>query len=121
MRFDTQSQGDPSGVPPSDGDGLARSTDSGSRQRHFYEEECDREFEITRPHNCGQLYGYLIAHKFQTGLKVLGLDLAARSVLELCCGSGMISESFAMAGATVTGIDFSPAAIERAHERVRRY
>jgi 2-polyprenyl-3-methyl-5-hydroxy-6-metoxy-1,4-benzoquinol methylase len=121
MKLDTQSQSDASAVQPSVGDGLARPTDSGSRQRHFYEEECDPEFEIARPHNCGQLYRYLIDHKFQTGLKVLSLDLAGRSVLEICCGSGMISESFAMAGATVTGIDFSPAAIERAHERMRHH
>ena len=92
-----------------------------SRQRHFYEEECDSEFEIARPHNCGRLYQFLIEYKFQAGLEVLGLKLAGRSVLELCCGSGMMSEKFARAGATVTGIDFSPAAIARARERARRY
>ena len=92
-----------------------------SQQRHFYEEECDPEFEIVRPHDCGRLYQFLIEHKFQTGLDVLALKLAGRSVLEVCCGSGMMSEKFARDGATVTGIDFSPAAICRARERARRY
>jgi hypothetical protein len=37
-------------------------------QRHSYDEACDPEFEIACPHGCGQLYQFLIAHKFQTGL-----------------------------------------------------
>ena len=94
---------------------------SWSQQRHFYDEECDPEFEITRPHGCGRLYDFLIEHKFRTGLAVLGLDLAGLSVLEICCGSGMMAEKFARAGARVIGTDFSPAAIARARERTRRY
>jgi 2-polyprenyl-3-methyl-5-hydroxy-6-metoxy-1,4-benzoquinol methylase len=91
------------------------------RQRHFYDEECDPEFEIARPHNCGRLYQFLIEEKFRTGIRMLGLELAGKSVLEVCCGSGMISEKFARAGAMVTGLDFSSAAIARAQERARRY
>ncbi len=98
----------------------ASSTGAWSLQQRFYEEECDSDFEIARPHNCGRLYQFLIEHKFRTGLHVLGLDLAGCSVLEVCCGSGMMSEKFARAGATVTGIDFSPAAIARASVRARR-
>jgi SAM-dependent methyltransferase len=94
---------------------------SWSQQRHFYDEECDPEFEITRPHGCGRLYDFLIEHKFRTGLAVLGLDLAGLSVLEVCGGSGMMAEKFARAGAKVTGTDFSSAAITRARERARRY
>ncbi|MBF6571140.1 MAG: methyltransferase domain-containing protein [Candidatus Binataceae bacterium] len=94
---------------------------SWSRQRHFYDEECDPEFEITRPHGCGRLYDFLIEHKFRTGLAVLGLDIAGMSVLEVCCGSGMMSEKFVRADARVTGTDFSPAAIARARDRARRY
>ena len=94
---------------------------SWSQQRHFYDEECDPEFEITRPHGCGRLYDFLIEHKFRTGLGVLGLDLAGMSVLEICCGSGMMAEKFARAGARVIGTDFSHAAIARARERSRRY
>jgi SAM-dependent methyltransferase len=78
-------------------------------------------FEIRRPHVCGRLYKFLIEHKFRTGLAVLGLDIAGMSMLEVCCGSGMMSEKFARAGAKVTGTDFSPAAIARARERARRY
>ncbi len=92
-----------------------------SRQRHFYDEACDPEFEITRPHGCGRLYEFLIEHKFRMGLGVLGLDIAGMSVLEICCGSGMMAEKFTRAGARVTATDFSPAAIARARERARRY
>ncbi len=90
-------------------------------QRHYYDEACDPEFEITRPHGCGRLYKFLISHKFQVGLEVLELDLAGRTVLEVCCGSGMMSEYLVRRGAQVTGIDFSQAAITRAQERAQRY
>jgi SAM-dependent methyltransferase len=97
--------------------------EQGSRDRQlvFYEEECDPEFEVTRPHGCGRLYEFLIEHKFRTGLRVLGCRVAGRSILEICCGSGMMAEKFARAGAEVTGIDFSAAAIARARERAHRY
>jgi SAM-dependent methyltransferase len=91
------------------------------QQRHFYEEECDPEFEITRPHGCGRLYEFLIDYKFQSGLNLLGLDLYQRTLLEVCCGSGMMSEKFAELGAIVTGTDFSPTAVARARERARRF
>lgn len=90
-------------------------------QRHFYDEECDPEFEIVRPHSCGRLYEYLMEQKFQAGLDMVGMKLRGCSVLEICCGSGMMSEKFAARGALVTGVDFSPAAIERASERARRF
>jgi 2-polyprenyl-3-methyl-5-hydroxy-6-metoxy-1,4-benzoquinol methylase len=64
-------------------------------QRHYYDEACDPEFEITRPHGCGRLYQFLISHKFQTGLAVLGVELAGKTVLEVCCGSGMLAEELA--------------------------
>jgi len=91
------------------------------RQRAFYDEECDPEFEITRPHGCGPLYEFLINYRFRTGLQMLGFELAGRTVLEVCCGSAMMTEKFARAGGAVTGIDFSPGAIGRARERARRY
>jgi 2-polyprenyl-3-methyl-5-hydroxy-6-metoxy-1,4-benzoquinol methylase len=90
------------------------------RQLSFYDEECDPEFEISRPHGCGRLYEFLIEHKFRAGLRVLGFGMAGRSVLEVCCGSGMMAEKFARTGAAVTGIDFSSAAVARAQERARR-
>src|SRR5437870_13756713 len=79
-------------------------------QRNYYDEACDPEFETTRPHTCGRLYQFLLAHKFQTGVEALGLELAGRSVLERCCGSGMMFEELASRGARVTGIDCSSAA-----------
>ncbi|HVB81977.1 MAG TPA: class I SAM-dependent methyltransferase [Candidatus Binataceae bacterium] len=91
------------------------------RQRHFYDEECDPEFEIARPHDCGRVYEYLIETKFRTAVGLLSFPLAGRTVLEICAGSGMMAEKFARAGATVTATDFSPAAIVRASERARRY
>ena len=90
-------------------------------QSHYYDEACDPEFEIRRPHGCGRLYEYLIAHKFETGLDVLGLDLRRKTVLELCCGSGLLSEALARRGALVTGTDVSTQALARARERARRY
>jgi 2-polyprenyl-3-methyl-5-hydroxy-6-metoxy-1,4-benzoquinol methylase len=90
-------------------------------QQHYYEEECSPEFEIRRPHGCGRIYEFLIDRKFRDGLEVLGLEISGMSILEVCCGSGMMSERFALAGGVVTGIDFSPAAITRARERARRY
>jgi len=90
------------------------------RQLSFYGEDCDPEFEISRPHGCGRLYDFLIEHKFRTGLRILGLEMTGRSVLEVCCGSGMMTEKFARAGGVVTGIDFSAAAVARAGERARR-
>ncbi len=92
-----------------------------TQQRHFYDEECDAEFEITRPHDCGRIYEYLIETKFRTAIGLLGFPLSGRSVLEICAGSGMMAEKFARAGATVTATDFSTAAIARAYERAQRY
>lgn len=91
------------------------------RQQRYYEEECDPEFEVTRPRDCGRVYEFLISHKVDTGLGLLGGELAGKRVLEVCCGSGMVSESLARSGAKVTAVDFSTAAIARAHERMRRY
>jgi ubiquinone/menaquinone biosynthesis C-methylase UbiE len=92
-----------------------------SLQQHYYEEECDREFEIKRPRECGQLYNYLIQEKFLAGLRLLGLPLAGATVLEVCGGSGMMAEKFVSLGAVVTASDFSLAAVDRMRERARRY
>ena len=90
-------------------------------QAQYYDEECDQEFEISRPHACGRLYQYLIRQKFWAGLDLLGVDLAGKTVLEVCCGSGMMTEHLVHLGARVTGTDLSPGAIRRAGERARRY
>jgi 2-polyprenyl-3-methyl-5-hydroxy-6-metoxy-1,4-benzoquinol methylase len=90
-------------------------------QQHFYEEECDPEFEINRPHQCGRLYDFLIDYKCSLSVELLSADLRNATLLEVCCGSGMMTEKFARLGANVTGTDFSGAAITRANERAQRY
>jgi SAM-dependent methyltransferase len=90
------------------------------RQRRFYE-ECDAEFEIKRPRECGRLYQFLIEEKFRAGVDLLDLPLAGATVLEVCAGSAMMAEMFVRAGAIVTASDFSSAAVSRMQERSRRY
>ncbi len=48
----------------------------------------------------------------------LARDKPARRILELGCGVGRFSRHLARAGHQVVGIDFSPAAIEKARARV---
>jgi SAM-dependent methyltransferase len=95
--------------------------DARVRQCHYYAEESDPEFEITRPHGCGRLYEFLIGEKLGTGLDLLGIDIAGLRLLEVCCGSGMMSEALVRQGARVTGLDVSAAAVGRAQERCRRF
>jgi SAM-dependent methyltransferase len=95
--------------------------DARERQQRYYDEGSDPEFEISRPHGCGRLYEFLIDEKLGVGLDVLGLELRGLTVLEVCCGSGMISEALARQGARVTGVDLSHAAVARACERARRF
>jgi 2-polyprenyl-3-methyl-5-hydroxy-6-metoxy-1,4-benzoquinol methylase len=90
-------------------------------QQHYYDEATNPEFEIRRPRGCGKIYEYLIEHKFRTGMSVLGLDVTGLTVLEVCCGSGLMTEALARRGARVTGTDVSFQALVRARERARRY
>ncbi len=87
----------------------------------FKKNNTDNEFEIDRPHGSGYLYNFLLNHKFQKALKVLPFPIKGVSVLDICCGSGMISEYYAKKGAKVSGIDLSPEAVERAIIRSERY
>jgi len=79
------------------------------------------EFEINRPHNAGRLYNFLINYKFKEALKVLSFSIKGLFVLDICCGSGMISEYYAQEGARVVGVDLSLNAVERARIRSQRY
>jgi 2-polyprenyl-3-methyl-5-hydroxy-6-metoxy-1,4-benzoquinol methylase len=79
-------------------------------QQHYYDEARDPEFEIRRPRGCGRVYQFLIGHKFRTGLAVLGLDVEGRTVLEVCCGSGLMTEALARRGARVTCAPWPPGA-----------
>jgi len=81
----------------------------------------DKEFEINRPHNAGRLYNFLITYKFQKALESLPFSIRGLSVLDICCGSGMMSEYYAKKGVKVSGIDLSPEAVERASIRSKRY
>jgi ubiquinone/menaquinone biosynthesis C-methylase UbiE len=81
----------------------------------------NHEFEITRPYNAGRLYNFLINYKFQEALKKLPFPVKGLSVLDVCCGSGMISEYYAKVGTKVTGADLSEEAIERAKTRSNKY
>jgi SAM-dependent methyltransferase len=101
--------------------GVIDAADRSGKQQHFYEEECDPEFEIVRPHQCGRIYSFLIDYKFRLGLALLRQNLKDASMLEICCGSGMLTEKFAAIGADVLATDFSAAAVARAEERARRY
>jgi ubiquinone/menaquinone biosynthesis C-methylase UbiE len=81
----------------------------------------DEEFEINRPHNAGWLYNFLINYKFKEVVRALPFSITGLFVLDVCCGSGMISEYYAQAGAAVVGVDLALDAIERARIRSQRY
>lgn len=49
-----------------------------------------------------------------------GLDLRGRTVLDVGCGGGILSETLAEAGALVTGIDLSRDSLEAARQHARR-
>ena len=91
---------------------------SGSHSSHV---PIDPEFEITRPHGAGRLYSYFIDHKYRQMTSRLPISLTGASILDVCCGSGMISEMYARAGARVTGVDLDTDAIERAKVRAKRF
>jgi ubiquinone/menaquinone biosynthesis C-methylase UbiE len=111
--------GDPARV--AEARGISASTHHLAHQQHYHDEALDSEFEIRRPRGCGRLYEFLIGHKFRTGRAVLGLDLRGSTVLEVCCGSGLMTEDLARAGARVTGTDVSTRALARARDRAQRY
>lgn len=100
-------------------DPVEHSDSARKKQLSFYD-DCDSDFEISRPHNCGRLYEFMIEHKFHTALRLLNFEIGGRSLLEVCCGSGMMAEKFANVGALVTGLDLSFAAVARARERAAR-
>jgi len=87
----------------------------------FKKNNTDNEFEIDRPHGSGYLYNFLLNYKFQKALEVLPFPIKGLSVLDICCGSGMISEYYAKKGTKVTGTDLSFECIERAKIRSQRY
>ena len=85
------------------------------------QERKNKEFEINRPHNAGRLYNFFISFKFRETIELLPFPIKGLSVLDICCGSGMISEYYTKEGTVVTGTDISPECIERARVRAQRY
>lgn len=81
----------------------------------------DEYFEINRPHGSGRLYNYLIKSKFNKAVKRLPFAIKDLELLDVCCGSGMVSEYYAGQGAEVTGLDYSEEAIARANKRKEKY
>lgn len=81
----------------------------------------DVEFEIDRPYGSGRLYNFLINYKLQRSLECLPFDIRQLSVLDICCGSGMVSEFYAKKGADVCGTDISVESLSRAKIRAKKH
>ncbi len=92
-----------------------------SKQVDYYDHGVDEEFETNRPHGQSRFYTYLMDYKFNRVTGLLSSPLSGKSVLDICCGSGMDSEYLARAGARVVALDISPGAIERARTRGQRF
>ena len=89
-------------------------------QAQYYEEETDPEFELDRPHGAGRVYTYLMDYKIGMAIRALG-DLPGKTMLNVCCGSGIDSEYFADSGANVVGLDISLDNAKRAVCRAGKY
>ena len=99
--------------------------DERSSQLNFYREQIDAEEEISRPRCYPRPVRFLLERKFAWVLgeleRRLPGGLAGRSMLVVCCGSGMESEILARRGLCVVALDISADAVGRAQERSRRY
>jgi len=94
---------------------------SKEHQIKYYDEKCNVDFEINRPHNTGRLYKYFIDYKFKKAFNSLPFAIKDFILLDACCGSGMASEYYAKNGAKVVGIDISFEAVKRAKVRSEKY
>ena len=91
------------------------------RQKEFFDNEVEPEFEITRPRGTPALYRWYYAEKFRKSIANLESLLDGSTVLTVCGGSGMDAEFLAARGARVIASDLSLGAAQRARERARRY
>ena len=57
--------------------------------------------------------------RFDYFISTLG-DVSGRSIVDIGCGGGLLSEEFAKRGVRVTGIDLSPTAIDAAREHAEK-
>jgi 2-polyprenyl-6-hydroxyphenyl methylase/3-demethylubiquinone-9 3-methyltransferase len=53
--------------------------------------------------------------RFDYFISILG-DVSGKTIVDIGCGGGLLSEEFARRGARVTGVDLSPTAIDAARE-----
>jgi ubiquinone/menaquinone biosynthesis C-methylase UbiE/uncharacterized protein YbaR (Trm112 family) len=92
---------------------------SSEAQAQWFDDAVDEEFEIERPRGLPELYGWLLGLKFAKSVR--GIDLAGKSVLAVCGGSGLDAEFLARSGARAICADISLGAARRAAERARRH
>jgi SAM-dependent methyltransferase len=89
------------------------------RQAQWFDQEADPEWEIERPKGSPPLYEWLLQEKFRRAVE--NVELAGKTALSVCAGSGMDAELLARSGARVIALDISLGAIQRAVERARRH
>src|SRR5207249_12226023 len=78
------------------------------RQRAYYDDLVDVEFEIGRPEAGGRFYNYVLDTKFRRALGSPALSASFDRVLDACCGSGVLSGELARrTRGSVVGFDFS--------------
>lgn len=77
------------------------------------------KLEIFRPHGCGRLFNYLIEFKLYACID--NVDLKERSVLDVCCGSGIDAEFLAGRGARVIVLDYDAEGLRRTYQRAKEF
>src|SRR3972149_8406477 len=87
---------------------------------HYYSEDVDSEFEISRPHGSPPMYAWLMEEKFRRSISAISSILPGALALTVCGGSGMDAEFVARSGARVISSDLSLGAVRRSRERARR-
>ena len=90
-------------------------------QAEYYDNVPNPEFELRRPHEQPRLYQYLMQFKFEHVCSLLDDSLANKTVVCVCCGSGMDAEFLARTGAHVIATDISTGAVARARQRMQIY
>lgn len=71
-------------------------------QKVYFNQKGLSDLEITHPHGTGKLCEFLVDYKMRTMAQLVEEPLKGKNVLNICCGSGMEAEYFAILGAWVT-------------------